>query len=233
MLNFSITKARLTAGLLAGSGLLAIAHAAPVVVDFETNPAIPVQPNTYLAAGAMQTINVPGVATFTGGVVLGNATNFPAIIFATKPNTYASASNNVAQADPSLLSTINIAIDPSFAVNEVSLAVFNGMTSTQSYEVDAFNGNTLVSSQILGNMPSNISSGYGLSDLLAPSITSVTIKTTDASQGWDFLVDTVVFNGKLGPGIPGVPTTPEPASLAAISLGVVSLIRRKRRQQSA
>lgn len=209
------SKGRLA--MLALSSLAAIAsHATIAIVNFDN---LPTGPSTYAAAGPMQTINVPNVATFTGGVILGNATNFPAIKFATAPNTYASASPNVAGGDPSLSSTLDIAIDPAFTVSEVFLPVFNGMTSTQSYVVNAYDGANLVASQTLANIPSNALSGYGTADLLASNITHVSISPTDTTQGWDFLIDTVGFNTS---------AVPEPASMAALGIGAIGLLRRRK-----
>jgi hypothetical protein len=123
-------------------------------------------------------------------VVLGFATFFPAISFATTPNVYGSADfgNRLSNA-------LTIAIDPAFTTTEVSFALFNGETFNQSYTVDAFNGTSLVTTQTLTNVAPNFNSGYGLIDLNSlGGITSVKIAPTGAPAVWDFLIDTVAFN---------------------------------------
>ena len=179
-----------TAGLAAVAGTgVAPASAATALVDFENTPSIATGPSIFVAVPGPQTI-VAAPATFTGGVVLGFATFFPAIAFATKPNVYGTANfgNRLSKA-------ITIAIDPAFTTTEVSFALFNGETFNQSYTVNAFNGASLVANQTLNNIAPNFNSGFGLVDLnnLA-GITSVTIAPTGAPTIWDFLVDTVAFN---------------------------------------
>jgi hypothetical protein len=56
------------------------------VVNFETVPVHATGPNIF--GYPEETITVPDVGTFSGGTVLGNEANLPAIIFATAPNTY-------------------------------------------------------------------------------------------------------------------------------------------------
>jgi hypothetical protein len=141
-----------------------------------------------------QTIDT-GPATFSGGVVLGFATFFPAIAFATAPNVYGTADfgNHLAR---DLTITINPTVNnlPN-TTTEVSFALFNGETFNQTYAVTAFNGTTQVASQTLLNMAPNFNSGYGLVDLVAAGgITSVTISATGNPAAWDFLIDTVAFN---------------------------------------
>jgi len=179
----------IAAGLLAatGSGVLR-ATAIPAVVNFDP-PGFSQGPSIYVAVPGPQTISTTP-ATFSGGVVLGFATFFPAIAFATAPNVYGSADvgNN-------LSSSLTISIDPTFTTNEVSFALFNGETFNQSYTVDAFDGASLVASQTLTNVAPNFNSGYGLIDLNSlAGITSVTITPTGAPPVWDFLIDTVAFN---------------------------------------
>ena len=165
------------------------ANAAVALVDFENTPSLATGPSIYVAVPGPQTITT-APATFTGGVVLGFATFFPAIAFATKPNVYGSADfgNGLSKA-------ISISINPTFATTEVSFALFNGETFNQSYTVNAFNGATLVANQTLNSIAPNFNSGYGLVDLnSAGGITSVTIAPTGAPAVWDFLIDTVAFN---------------------------------------
>jgi hypothetical protein len=179
----------LAAGLMAvtGSGRLH-AGAIPALVTFDP-PSSSQGPSIYVAVPGPQTI-VTTPATFTGGVVLGFATFFPAISFATIPNVYGSADfgNHLSNA-------LTIAIDPAFVTTEVSFALFNGETFNQSYIVNAFNGASLVANQTLTNVAPNFNSGYGLIDLNSlGGITSVTIAPSGAPAAWDFLIDTVAFN---------------------------------------
>lgn len=173
---------------VAGTGM-SPAHAATALVDFETNPALAAGPNIYVALPGPQTI-VTAPATFTGGVVLGFATFFPAIAFATVPNVYGTADFG-----NGLSNTMTITTDPGFATTEVSFALFNGETFNQSYSVQAFNGATLVASQTLNSIAPNFNSGYGLVDIIAlGGISSVTITPIGAPLVWDYLIDTVAFN---------------------------------------
>jgi hypothetical protein len=187
-MNFKLASA-IAAGLVAvsGSGIL---HAAtiPALVNFDP-PGFSQGPSIYVAVPGPQTIATTP-ATFSGGVLLGFATFFPAISFATKPNVYGSADFG-----NHLSNTLTITIDPAFLTTEVSFALFNGETFNQSYTVNAFNGTSLVANQTLTNVAPNFNSGYGLIDVNSLlGITSVTITPNGAPAAWDFLIDTVAFN---------------------------------------
>ena len=177
------------------SGLVAIAGCGisrastiPALVNFDP-PSFSQGPSIYVAVPGPETL-VTTPATFSGGVLLGFATFFPAIAFATAPNVYGSADFG-----NHLSNTMTIATDPAFATTEVSFALFNGETFNQSYTVDAFNGASLVASQTLTNVAPNFNSGYGLIDLNSlGGITSVTITPTGAPTVWDYVIDTVAFN---------------------------------------
>jgi PEP-CTERM motif len=178
----------LATGLMAVAGTGVLHSATLALVNFDP-PGNSQGPSIYVAVPGPQTIATTP-ASFSGGVVLGFATFFPAISFATAPNVYGSADfgNHLSNA-------LTIAIDPAFLTTEVSFAVFNGETFNQSYTVDAFNGASLVANQTLTNVAPNFNSGYGLIDLNSPGgITSVTIAPTGAPAAWDFLIDTVAFN---------------------------------------
>jgi hypothetical protein len=203
-----ITMAILLSALTANAGTL--------LINFETVPLIPTGPSTF--GGPMQTIVVPGVATFTGGTVLGNASSFPAQSFATSPNIYATAGFG----GPSLSSTLTIALDPAFGtVGEVSFPLFNGATQLETYIVNAFDGATLVATQTFSNIPANTASGFAIADILSPTITSVTIAPLSLNatccDGWDFAIDSVALNSSVQQAF----TTPEPASFVLIALALV------------
>lgn len=101
-------------------------------VDFENNPSIATGPDLFANAGAAQTIIVPGVATFTGGVVLGDETNLPALSFGTPPNVYGTASTSVIpKASATLQSSVTVTIAPTYSVGEISFPLFNGMQSVE------------------------------------------------------------------------------------------------------
>jgi len=135
-----LTKLLLSGVAAAGLFAATAAHAGTAVVNFDN---LPLGPSYYLAASpSPQTIVVPNVATFTGGVILGDASAFPAIAYATAPNVYGTAYFGFG-----LANLLDIAISPAYAVNEVSFVLFNGLGSTLPYEVDAYSGTTLVASQ--------------------------------------------------------------------------------------
>ena len=182
-------KSRLAAAIALAT-VAFTAGAASAAVDLVTfdPPTQALGPSTYAAAGGQQTINtVP--ATFTGGVILGFATYFPAISYATAPNVYGTADFG-----SGLARTLDININPTFTATEVGFALFNGETFNQSYKVTAYDGANTVASVTLGNMPSNFNSGYGVVDLKASNITRVVIAPIGTPKVWDFLIDTVTFN---------------------------------------
>jgi hypothetical protein len=181
------------------------AAATTALVNFDP-PTIAQGPSTYVAAGPQQTITTTP-AVFTGGVVLGFATFFPAISFATAPNVYGTADFG-----NGLANTLNIGINPGFTTTEVSFALFNGETFNQSYVATAYNGGTAVGSQTLSNVAANFNSGYGVIDLKASNITSVVIAPKGAPSVWDFLIDTVAFNQTVQQGVTNSPppVTPPP-----------------------
>jgi hypothetical protein len=167
------------------------ASATTFVETFDGYPQGPV--NFVDATPDPQTID-DGWATFTNGVIVSIPPTFlPPIPDETSPNWYGSA-NFVG-----LPNDVSIAIDASKTVDEVSFVLVNGETGPVSYEVDAYDGATLVASQTFSDLPDNSDpDNYALPDLLsAGGITDVHIYATgpDASFEHDFEIDTVAFNG--------------------------------------
>lgn len=202
----------IVAALAAASG----AMASPItVVDFETVPALAAGPSVF--GGPPETITVPNVATFTGGTVLGDATFFPAIIYATPPNVYGTTEGF------GYSELLVIEVSPSYTATEVSFALFNG-DGTQSYVATAFDGVNQVAQQTFTDVPSNNLSGYALVDLTAANITSVAVTPVGAPAFWDFVIDTVAFNESVESA-----AAPEPATFSMLGLAIISaaLLRRR------
>jgi hypothetical protein len=206
------------AGLVAASTAVA---GTITVVNFETVPSLAQGPSLF--GGAEQNIVVPGVATFSGGTILGDAANFPAIVYATPPNVYGTVNGVSGYSE-----TLTITVNPSDTVTEVSFPIFNGETFVQSYTATAFNGVTQVAQQVFSNVPDNTTSGYALADLIASNITSVTITPNGAPASWDFLIDTVAFNESVESAV-----APEPASFGLFGLGIAGLAIFARRHHCA
>jgi len=203
------------------------AAAAPITINFETLPALPLQPNNFAAAGAMQTYSQAGVFSISGGVALGNPTflaSFPA--HGSLPNLYGTTDI----ADPSLLDTITLTLPSAEDIVAVTGVLFNGQTISEDYEVDAFSGATLVDHNTFTGMPATSStSAFGnisLASNAANPITSVTFTTPHAGvNGWDFFVDTItITTGAVAP-------APEPSSallLLSGAFGIFAAYRRRR-----
>jgi hypothetical protein len=208
--------------VVGGLLLAASASAGPVVVvNFDTVPAEPTGPSLF--GGPEQDVTVPGVATFTGGTILGFAANFPAIIYATEPNVYGTTNGG-----PGYLETLTINVDPAFGATEISFPIFNGETFVQSYVATAFDGATQVAQQIFTDVPNNFDSGYALADLIAANITSVTITPVGAPGAFDFVIDTVAFNESVQQAV-----APEPGSVMLLGgglLGLAAFARRRSRK---
>ena len=202
------------------------ALSAPITINFETLPSLPTQPNNFAAAGPMQSYNVPGVFTISGGVVLGNPTFLPAfLLHGTPPNLYGTTD----VADPSLLDTITLTFPSAEDIVSVTGVLFNGQGIAENYEVDAFSGAMMVDHNTFTGMPANtLTSAFGnisLASNAANPITSVTITTPNATaNGWDFFVDTITVTPA------AVTPAPEPSTALILLSGAVGLwmVRRRR-----
>jgi hypothetical protein len=199
-----MNKLALSVAVIALTGLAQSAQADTAFLTFDDRPVGP-----PIFGGPAQTITYPQ-ATFSGGVILGNATNFPAQSFGTPPNVYGTANFGT-----NLSETLHIALSPTFLTNEVSFPLFNGETFTQSYIATAFDAsNNALVSQTLLDVPSNFNGGFGIIDLQASGIASVTIAPVGLPANWDFLIDSVALNQSVqnafvpgpiaGAGLPGL-----------------------------
>jgi hypothetical protein len=190
--------------ILALAATLQPAAATTALVTFDPGQGFAQGPSTYVAAGAQQTLTTTP-ATFTGGVILGFATFFPAIAYATAPNVYGTADFGAG-----LSKLLSINVNSGFATNEVSFALFNGETFAQSYEAIAYNGSSVVAKQTLSNLAANFNAGWGTVDLKASNITNVTISAVGQPNVFDFLIDTVSFNQSISTAVLPTPVTAPP-----------------------
>jgi hypothetical protein len=200
-----------------------LAHSAQAATAFITFDDLPLGPDNFPAASpSPQTITYPQ-ATFTGGVILGNATYFPAQSFATIPNIYGTAwfGTNLPEA-------LTITINPTFPTNEISFPLFNGVRFSQSYTVSAFDSldAPLISQQYI--IPANGANGFAIVDLVALGIAKVTITPDGAPSDWDFVIDSIALNQSLRP----VPLPPA-LSLFATGLGALGLLGWRRRRKAS
>jgi hypothetical protein len=188
---------------LIGAGMAPARAQTTSLVNFDP-PATTQGPSIYVAVPGPQTIDT-APAVFSGGVVLGLATFFPAILFASSPNVYGTADFG-----NGLSKLLTIDVKPGTVTTEVSFALFNGETFNQAYVIKAYDaGKGLLSSQTTSPIVPNFSSGYALVDILSASnIASVTVEAQSQPAVWDFLIDSVAFNQNITSVFPNQPPPP-------------------------
>lgn len=185
-------QSRIVGAILAVAAFVGVSNvrASVAFVSFDP-PTIPQGPSLFADLSSAQTIPISGVATFSGGVVLGSETNLPAQSYGTTPNVYASEVGYIPDVSYTM-SPITITIDPSYSVQEVSFPLFNGYTASQTYTVNALDNSTIVAQQVV-TLTSNLASGHTVIDLKASNITSVVIEPPDSTE-FDYSIDSVAFN---------------------------------------
>lgn len=215
---FSTTRYLLAAAVVLWSlAASQVCQSAVLRIDFETEPALPVQPSTFVAAGPAQTYTRAGAYSIAGGVVLGNPTFLPAFAGrGSSPNLYGTSDLG----DPSLQPAITLTFPAAEMIYGVSGVLFNGQPITETYSLTGFAGTTVLGTQLLTLAPGfNVSAFANFSYSSAIPITLLRITTPNANvNGWDFFVDTIQAD------------IPEPASVALTvsGIGLLLLLRRRR-----
>jgi len=220
---------------------LAAEPASAIIIDFEETPMLPEGASTFASAGPAQNISVDGV-TFSGGVVLGDPTFLPATPLATTPNLYSTANHPSGDAvgDPSLLSTLSIAIDPLLEATTVEGLLFNGLIDTDTFVIEAFSQGMLVDSVTLANLPSNENQGFDVfrldsEDLAIDSVTIAADLSGPLPNEWDFFIDTVAIGEPIENIIeePDHNAVPEPSTvLGFLAFGGLSLAMKRKKPDS-
>jgi hypothetical protein len=207
-----------------------VARADTITIDFDNIPSLAAGPELFTAAGQAQTLDASGLATISGGVVLGLASGLAGDPYATGSNIYATASDNlVGKGAFGLPNTITINIAPGMVADQASVPIINGMPSSESYVVTAFDDGSQVSQQIFSNVQAF---GFAVASFTGLDITSINITPTDTSS-WDFATDSVTLNESA---VRGILSTPEPASAGLALAGLLGVwigMRYRRRAASA
>jgi hypothetical protein len=191
-------------------------------IDFENNPSLAAQRNTFATAGPLQTYTSPGVYTMTGGVVLGTPTFLaPFLSNGTVPNAYGTSDFG----DVTLLPIITLTLPAAEGATSVAGVLFNGQGAAQApadYQVKALSGATTVATQTFLNVPPNTSSNgfvnFSVSSTLAQPITQLTVTTTSdiSINGWDFFIDTITISSTST-------AVPEPSSVLLVLVGLATI----------
>jgi hypothetical protein len=216
---------------VATAATLAVARADTITtIDFDNIPSGATGPALFTNAGAAEAINLPGVASINGGVVLGLASTLDGNPYATGPNIYATASNSVVgRGGFGLSNSIVIDVASGTYATQATVPVINGMPQAEDYVVTAFDDGSVVWQQTFSNVQGF---GYAVANVTAPVITSITIAAADSST-WDFATDTITLRESSGRST--VTSTPEPASalLAIAGLAFVGAAGSLRKRYSA
>ena len=204
---YSITRTpalfRIVVAAVLMVGAAQTAYCDTFIINFETLPALPAQPNNFVAAGAMQTYSQPGIFSISGGVLLGNPNFLSAFgVNGTPPNLYGTSDF----ASPTLLPTLTLDLPTtSFFFTSVSFLIFNGQPITEIYSINGIAGGNPIPPMNIGPIASSIAGGFTnfTFNSLGDPITRISITTPNANiNGWDFFVDTIVLTGTPVPEAP-------------------------------
>jgi len=198
-------------------------------IDFEAIPFGPAGPALFSDAGGVETIDVAGVASITGGVVLGLAPALSGIPYATGSNIYATASNSVVGTGGfGLPDSIVINIASGTHATQATVPVINGMSQSEDYVVTGFDDGAVAWQQTLSDVQGF---GYAVANVTGSEITSIKIAAADSST-WDFATDTITLTESSSRSV--VTSTPEPGSAFLLigGLAIAGAARSLRRRYS-
>ena len=198
--------------------------------EFETGP------SAFAFAGDAQELEIPGRVRVSGGVLLGFANSFPAIDFATSPNTFSTTNIPSPSFGQGLLPTLTLDIDETFEVFQLEGLLFNGVPLPRSFSATAFSGAEVIAELNFDNLPGNLSEGNAVFAFESDSpITRVEVSALDTT--FNFVIDTIAFNQSISeafeesvnPGAGGPAAVPSPAALPLGLLMLGGLMNRRRR----
>jgi hypothetical protein len=202
--------------VLMAASVALVARADSITIDFENTPSLAPGPTLFTSAGAAHALNVSG-ATISGGVVLNLAATLAGNPYATGPNIYATASDNLVGVGAfGLPNTITLNIASGTVADLATVPIINGMPVSESYVVTAFDEGSQVSQQIFSNVEAF---GFAVASFSGLDFTSITITPTDTSS-WDFATDSITLNES---GSRGILSTPEPASAGLALAGLLGM----------
>ena len=212
------------APLLLALAAPAMARGDSTTIDFETIPNLVTQPSTFAAVGNAQTINVPGIATISGGAVLGDPTGLSA--FPSQGSLHNAYGTSAFASGSGYSQSITIDFSSGINVSSVTAVLFNGETDVETYTVNAYSGATLVDQNVFTDVPdTSLTTSYANVSFSSASnpITQVVFTPTGsfASSSYDFFVDTIGVTYQ-------VQTVPEPGSLLLLGLGTLSVVLGRR-----
>ena len=209
------TRRSLTALLVCAAFLLFCPQVFATYINFDDQGYS--GPTTF--GGTMEEITLNDVGgsginvTFLGGVILTNATNFPANNSSVY-GTYFGGGSDHGYENP-------MTITFSESVTNFYMDLYNGWTTDRTFTVSDNSGNSTTVT-----LPNNISSGQTLVEFAAIGTVITIADVTPGVSTWDFLIDNIYFNEPLPSQVP------EPATMILLGSGLLGLagLRRKFRR---
>jgi hypothetical protein len=167
-------------------------------------------PTYFGAAGPSSPLTIAlstGSVTFTGGVVLTDTTNLPA----DETSVYGTLSAGLG-GDPSYTNPITMTFSSDVIVSNLSLTVFNGLDSPDTFTVSDGQGDSTAS-----GAAENFN--YGQAPFDFSTIGNTITITSSSDTTWDYFIDNISFT--VTPTDPVA--TPEPSTITLLGAGLAGI----------